>query len=109
MEAPASFSVCGHMIKQHFQYTEILHFTVYGLYSYLHGVVTTFRHLDLTNCACVQLISYKNAHDNRYIINKLYLKYLHEHLIGKMILFMFESFQNLKLHASTWYEFPVPV
>ena len=40
MEAPASVSACGLISDNSSQYTEILHFTLYGLYNYLHGVVT---------------------------------------------------------------------
>ena len=58
VEAPASFSVCDHAHERILQVTEILHFTLYGLYRYLHGVITINNHLYLKNCTCVQLISY---------------------------------------------------
>ena len=56
VEAPAGFSFCGHMSDT----SSKLKFStsLYGLYRYLHGVITINNHLYLKNCTSVQLISY---------------------------------------------------
>ena len=50
VEAPASFSVCGHMsdISGKLKFST---FHSYGLYRYLHGVITINNHLYLKKTA----------------------------------------------------------